>query len=395
MNRTKVLMMPSTPTSGSIGSTTKAIGIGKKLREKGCDVRFVMGGKLAELIEDNQFYSYPAPQPIHRTIMGEINSFTDFMQWTGLSEYSYIKDAVKAEIHAIQDFQPDVIFAETRPTAAISSRFMNIPSVMVASWPCAPNFEANKNSKSQVEGFNKVLKYYHQPLVKSETELIFSRADVKLAPTLPELEPQLQQMDGVKYVGYMLDIEENKKTVCKFENEAYPQIFIYLSVGAIPPKIYQWVIDETFKNQPYNVICGMGYHYDIDRKPNDSENIRYYDYISAASIIKNTDLVIFHGGQDTMMTTLLNGVPSIVIPGKHFERGYNAQQLEKTGATKILPVHAFRPKRLNLTVEEVLRGNYKNAAEKMAGKLNGMNGTKLCADIIIETAQKCKEGRYE
>lgn len=394
MNRTKVLMMPSAPASGSVGSVTKAIGIGKELREKGCEVRFIMGGKLAGLIQDNQFFSYPAPQPIHKTTIGVINSFTDFMQWVGLSEYSYIEEAVKAEIQAIQDFQPDVIFAETRPTAAISSKFMNIPSVMVASWPCAPDFEANRNSISQVEGFNKVLKYYHQPLVKSETELIFSRADVKLAPTLPELEPQLQQLDGVKYVGYMLDVEEDKKTGCKFENKAYPQIFIYLSVGAIPPKIYQWVINETFRSQPYNVICGMGYHYDIGRKPDDSDNIRYYDYISAVSIIKSTDLVIFHGGQDTMMTTLLNGIPSIVIPGKHFERGYNALQLEKTGATKILPVHAFRPKRLNLAIEEVLRGNYKKAAEKMAGKLKGMNGTKLCADIIIETAVKGKERRY-
>ena len=387
MKRTKVLMMPSPPTSGSIGSTTKAIGIGRKLKEKGCDVRFVMGGKLAELIQSNNFYSYPAPQPIHNVDVSEINSFTDFIQWTGLSDHLYIEEAVKAEIKAMKDFQPDVIFAETRPTATISSKFMNIPSVMVASWPCYPEFEANKNSKSQVEGFNKVLKYYNQPLVESETELIFTRADVKIAPTLPELEPQLQHIDGVKYVGYMLDLKEEKQTICEFENKENPQIFIYLSVSAIPPKIYQQVIDETFKDQPYNIICGLGYHDDISCKPNNSANIKYYDYISAASVIKNTDLMIFHGGQDSMMTSLLNGVPSIVIPGRHFERAFNAVQLEKTGATKILPVHAFRPKRLNLAIEEVIRGSYKNASQAMAEKLKTFGGTEQCSNIIMETAK--------
>lgn len=393
MKKIKVLMMPSPPTSGSIGSTTKAIGIAKKLREKGCDVRFVMGGKLGELIENNYFYSYPAPQPVHRVEVSQINSFTDFMQWTGLSDQTYIEEAVKAEIKAMEDFRPDVIFAETRATAAISSKYMKIPSVMVASWPCAPDFEANKNSKSQFENFNKTIEYYDGKVVGNEAELIFLRADVKLAPTLPELEPQLQNVDGVRYVGYMLDVEEDKETICNFENKEYPQIFIYLSVGAISPQIYQQVINEAFKDQPYNVICALGYHYDIKDKPKDSPNIKYYDYISAASVMKNTDLVIFHGGQDTMMTCLLNGVPGIVIPGKHFERGYNATQLEKTGAAKILPVYGFRPKRLRLAVEEVLAGNYKNASQAMAERLRTYGGTEQCADIIIETGKRAREGR--
>ncbi|MDE6252891.1 MAG: hypothetical protein K2M78_09705 [Lachnospiraceae bacterium] len=387
MRETKVLMMPSPPTSGSVGSTTKSIGIAKILKEKGCDVRFVMSGKLGKLIQDNNFYSYPAPQPVHKTDVSEINSFTDFIRWSGMSDYTYIEEAVKSEIKAMEDFQPDVIFAETRPTATISSKFMNISSIMVASWPCAPEFEANKNRVSEIQGFNNVLKKYNQPLVKSETELIFSRADVKLAPTLPELEPDLLNMEGVRYVGYMLDLEE-KQTIFEFENKDYPLIFIYLSVSAISPHIYQQIINETFRNEKYNVICALGYHYNGGCKESNLTNIKYFDYVSVASIIKKTDLVIFHGGQDTMMTCLLNGVPSIVIPGRHFERAFNASQIEKAKAAKVLPVYAFRPGKLNLVVKEVLSGKYKYYSQVMSQKLKNYGGTQQCADIIIETANR-------
>ena len=71
-----------------------------------------------------------------------------------------------------------------------------------------------------------------------------------------------------------------------------------------------------------------------------SKNIKFERYVPTAAIMDKTVLTIFHGGQDTMLTTLLYGVPSITIPGQHYERDYNSAKLESLGASVKLPVHA-------------------------------------------------------
>ena len=47
----KVLIMPSPPNSGSLGSTLKFIGLAQNLVEDGWETAFVLGGHVAQLVE--------------------------------------------------------------------------------------------------------------------------------------------------------------------------------------------------------------------------------------------------------------------------------------------------------------------------------------------------------
>lgn len=70
----KVLLMPSPPNSGSIGSVTKCIGLAKEIERRGGDVRFVMGGKLENLIRSNGFMVYKSPVPNIDASISSINN---------------------------------------------------------------------------------------------------------------------------------------------------------------------------------------------------------------------------------------------------------------------------------------------------------------------------------
>ena len=55
-----------------------------------------------------------------------------------------------------------------------------------------------------------------------------------------------------------------------------------------------------------------------------------------------------------MVDGLLHGVPQIMVPGKVFERQYNAKSLEKVGAGKLLSHEEFRGDVIRRLAEEII-----------------------------------------
>ncbi|HEY9062656.1 MAG TPA: nucleotide disphospho-sugar-binding domain-containing protein [Pseudobacteroides sp.] len=389
---TRVMMLPSPPSSGSIGSVTKSIGIARMLIKRGCEVCFVMGDKLGEFISRSGFKVYLYPTPVPNGSISVINSTVDFVEWTGMADEDFVQASIIAELEAIRDFKPDVIFAEARPSAAISAQIAGIPSVMIASWPCNPEHPANKSQTGRlVKVFNKYLKQYKLLEIENVIELFYMRSNIKLAPTLPELEPEMQGIEGINFVGYILDLDFNESQLPSWYRNwvEFPQVFIYLSVGALSPELYVDTITETFKDLPFRVICGCGFHYNLKSLPESLPNIKFERYVPTAAIMKDTKLAIFHGGQDTMLTTLLYGLPSITIPGQHFERDYNSIKLADTGASKKLPIQAFRPNRLRSVVEEVINGPYAMKSKQLSERLKCFGGTEQCTNILVNAVQNC------
>lgn len=392
IRKPRVMILPSPTSTGSIGSMTKSIGIARELVARDCEVCFVIGGELGEFIQKEGFtvYDYPIPKPIGDVRI--INSTVEFIEWSGMAEESFVTASVQAEVDAMKLFKPDVVFAEARPSASISTKILGIPSVMIASWPCNPNHPNNALGNGRmIQPFNELLAKHNLPLIENVVELFYTRADIKLAPTIPELEPEMQDIEGIEFAGYILDTESTDEELpdwyADWENDD-PQIFIYLSVSALSPEVYIQTVIDTFKDKPYRVVCGCGFHYRLPELPDNLGNIKFERYVPAGPVMRDSSLAIFHGGQDTTLTTLLNGVPSITVPGKHFERDYNATMLEKLGVSKKLPIISFRPSRLLAVVEEMLQGPYGEMSRQYQKKLQQYGGTKYCVDVLVNLAKE-------
>jgi UDP:flavonoid glycosyltransferase YjiC (YdhE family) len=387
MKKPRILLIPSPSSAGSVGSVTKSIGIARSLEKRGCEICFIMGGKLGALISRYGYQVITAPVPLPKRTIQEINNVEDVIQWTGMADPDYVEASVNTQMGAINTFKPDVIFAETDPCAAISVGAAKIPSLMICSWPGHPDFPCNRqSSKKTLPIFNKQFKRFKLPESENAAELLYMRADVKVAPTLPELEPELQNREGIEFTGYILDTGgQEAQLPPRRQDRDNKQIFIYLSVGAIPPDIYIQVIKDTFKDLPYHVLCVCGYHYSLESLPGSTGTIRFERFIPAQAVMRGMSMVIFHGGQDTMLTTLLYGLPSLTIPGQHFEREYNAEQLARLGTSKKLPIYAFRPSRLRHLVEEILDEDnlYIKESQKLQNRLKQYRGTEQCADILL------------
>lgn len=389
--RPRVLLMPSPVASGSIGSVTKMIGTAHALVLRGADVRFVVGGRLAELVAQHGFAVERCPTPQYSGDISPIRNVVDFITWTGMAAESYVQHAVESDIAAVTSFKPDVVFAEARPSAPIAAEATGTPLVTVAGWPTHPEFPDNRAATDQpLDVFNDQLRRYGLREIRHVAELIFMRSDVKISPSLPDLEPELRDVQDVHFVGYMLDVTKKNEHMPAWFDDWYqtPFLLVYLSVSAISPQRYTATLTEAFRDSPYRVLCACGFHYEVDygalRSHND--NVRFVEYVPIQNVINRAQLMIFHGGQDTMLMALLHGVPSITIPGQHSERRYNAAQLERLGASRTLPVHAFRLGRLRRVVEEVLQGPYGARSQKLSDGARAYRGTDEAAELILGAA---------
>lgn len=61
-------------------------------------------------------------------------------------------------------------------------------------------------------------------------------------------------------------------------------------------------------------------------------NVEFHPYLPAESILPYCDWTICHGGQNTIIQSLKNGVPLLIFPGPIFERRFNARKVQENGA---------------------------------------------------------------
>lgn len=384
----KIMLQPSPISSGSIGSTLKCLGIGRVLRSRGCEVSFVIGGKLKQLLEQEGFQCYDFPLPVTKGTQQDIRSMVDFIEWSGMADENFAQDSILAEIKSIKDFKPNAIFSETRLSSVISAKACNIPIMSVAAWPRHPDFPANvADYGKHTDTYNRILVQYGFETINHLAELLFMRADMKISPSISDLEPELSQFPSIHFMGYVLDISFQEKILDKKGAEK-DIILVYLSVGAISPQLYYDVIIDTFCNAKEQVIVACGYHYALDdRLKSPCNNIRFVPYINLSEIIHRIKIILFHGGQDTMMLSLLFGIPSITIPGKHFEREYNSVALSRLGVSELLPVYGFRSNRLKRAVQDCFSKERIEKCDHWKLKMAEYKGTQFCADCLLDLCE--------
>lgn len=380
----RILILPSPPNSGSIGSTVKFIGLAHDLIREGFEIAFVLGGNVASLIDKEKFKYYHCKPPIYNNSYMDIRNYVDFVEWTGMADVPYVEYATKRYTEIIRDFKPDLIFTQSNPSACIAGNKERISVVQFASTPSTPYFEANKAAGDRlVANFNGVLNKYHLPKLEHVCELVFDRADKIIVPSILELESDIKDFANVQYGGAILNYSEEGKDTFEYEFDQRPLIFIYTSMGALPIKMYSEIIKAAFQDGKYNVLCSTGFHFQREEiEVSNADNIKFVEYVNINQIIKRCSFVIFHGGQDMMLTTVLNEKPSIVLSGNHFERSYNAAQMVKNNLTYWMHISKFRPSKLVEIVDNHFNTYNRKALHNFSEIIKSYNKNKTCIDIV-------------
>ena len=166
-----------------------------------------------------------------------------------------------------------------------------------------------------------------------------------------------------------------------------PGALIYLSLGSLGSadvELLQRLID----------ILGRTDHRVIVSKGPLAEQITLHDnmtgegFLPQPAILPQVDLVITHGGNNTVVESFHHGKPMIVLP-LFWDQVDNAQRVHETGFGRRLATYDFEDAELPRAVDELLGDDLLRARmARVAARMQAADGTTHAADLIERLATR-------
>ena len=330
----KVLIAPMVamaPTNGPFGRTAALC---QALRDAGHEVALCAAVDVNYRPLDG-VYNYEAPLPAPLGLpkalgllfikmvqqlglqeKADVKSFEQVLFFTGALKAGFFRKDVNCLRKAIAAYQPDLVYAEFRPAALVAARLEKVKSVTGYSYPVQPNYAA---SPEFAGGVKQVLKADGLPPVNSVLE-IFDWADLKIVPSSYELEPIKD--NRVVFTGPF-----SKPILTAAAPQQRNKIIAYFGTGTISAQKVVKTLTEAFGETETEVYIATS-----QVKPCHDQNIFVASRFDFAELMPQALVYLNHGGQNSVMTGLIYGVPQIIFPGNIFERQYNAASIEQLKA---------------------------------------------------------------
>jgi uncharacterized protein (TIGR00661 family) len=381
----KILIAPLAALAETKGPISRARALAQVGKARGHQVAFCAALDFNyKPVEDVPNYYAPLPSPMGTPLSigkqifriaqltglqarKKVQSFEEVLYIIGAIHPRFFPRDVEALRTAIRKFRPDVVFSEFRPAAIVAARIEQVPVVTGLSVPAHWTYAS---SPKYGAGIRQFLIEYNLPSVESALE-IFDWAELKFLASSYALEP----MDGknVIHVGPYIALSQPETTTAKRSN-----LIAYMGNGTVLPAVLKRTICDGFDSWD-----GQVYVASRQISPLDSGNIHITSEYDFNQLMPTAQVFINHGGQNSLMTGLVYGVPQVICPGSNFERQYNARSVENLQAGKLLDVKKFTPTGLRNSVEQLAGNpNYSENARKAGGGLLAMGGAVRIYEIL-------------
>ena len=385
VNLKKILFTPGIGAVEALGSITRLIAIADEIkkRQKDCSIMFRAAGREADYAASCGYEVVHGYKPKF-----SIDSLCDVISLKGLISKEYVQNTFKEEMELVQSFKPDMIFGEFETIMPIVAKKLDIPYFSTGGAITNKDFScygfSNKTTYGYEEEYNELLKTLNLKTIESICELISEEYNCTkvFIPSIPELE-NLEENSKNIYLGSVTP-KNFIHSDFNFEKKR-PLIYVYLSVGEIKPDVYQKVILDTFLGSEFDVIVTGGGNPQFKRSViSNTSNVHFMDMVPSDKVIKMADIAIHHGGQNTTVQCIENQVPSIIFPGKHFERYFNAQKASEIGCALNPGINNFSKEFLLKTCREIIKDNeFKQNLKIYSDKIKSYGGAAKAAEFIL------------
>jgi MGT family glycosyltransferase len=419
---------------GAYGPTNNCIGIGAVLRERGHRVVFIVEESFAGTLEAQGFEERLmrlTPPPETDEVPGQF--WKDFIRDTApvfrksttdqLAEFiaptfealvdgaRYVDERL---LEIIDELQPDLVVEDNvvsfpallaggRPWARIAScnpaemkdprvppTFSGLPSAERTGW--GPFWDAYRDAHRELHtSFSEFCQERGAPPLPADDfihesgwlnlylypdEVDYPRAQ-PLGPTWHNLQSSVRTTDPAWDLPPALQEGEG------------PLVYLSLgSLGSADVELMRKLIAELAE-APYRIVVSKGpQHAEIEL----AENMAGEEFLPQTEVLPKVDLVITHGGNNTVTECLHFGKPMVVLP-IFWDQHDNAQRIAETGFGAHLDTYRHSGEELTATIDRLLAdGELRERLAATSQRLRAARGTERAADLIEATVREAATG---
>jgi MGT family glycosyltransferase len=168
---------------------------------------------------------------------------------------------------------------------------------------------------------------------------------------------------------------------------AQPTVYATLGLALFnrTPGIFPAIL-EGLAGEPLNVILTVGRGNDPAFYGAPPPNVHIEAYIPQTLIFPRCELVITHGGWNTVLSALSHGLPLLVIP-IGADQPQNAQRVQMLGVGRVLDLAHLTPDAVRQATWELLRNpHYRQNARRVQAEMASLPGPEHAVELLEQLA---------
>ena len=245
-----------------------------------------------------------------------VHSFEEVLWLTGSLDYRYSRVAVEKLREFMRTWCPDVVYSEFNLAAVIAARAEGIPCMGSGSQPTTVAYASNPRKSA---GIRRLLREMGMPAPASSLTILEGMKR-RFIPSCPSLEPEAGER--ATYCGFLGEVPQPDALSTDRDCAV-----VYLGSGSVPAGIAVRV------GRQLSSVLGCDVHVAGVTEAvyaAAGREVHCAPRLSFAELLPRARVMIHHGGQNSMMDALAYEVPQVVVPGRVFERQFNAEAVERT-----------------------------------------------------------------
>jgi MGT family glycosyltransferase len=409
---------------GAFGPTNNCVGIGDVLRGRGHRVVFIVEESFAGSLEAKGFEERLmrlAPPPAEPELPGQF--WKDFIRDTApvfrTPTIEQLAGFIAPTFQALVDGSKYVhdrlleIFDELQPDVIVEDNVVSFPALHASGRPwvriasCNPAEMKDPGIPPTFSGYpsddRSLWPAYWDEYRRAHSELHadfdeFCRA--RGAPPLPELD-FMHESRWLNLSLYPAEVDYTRENPLapswhnleasvrttdepwepppEFATANGPLVYLSLgSLGSADVELMRSLIISLAASR-YRVIVSKGPQHDQLEL---ADNMVGEEFLPQTSVLPKVDVVITHGGNNTVTECLRFGKPMVVLP-LFWDQYDNAQRIHETGFGIRLDTYAHEPEELHGAIERLLAdGALRRKLAAISERLEQKPGTVKAADLI-------------
>ena len=254
-----------------------------------------------------------------------VHSFEEVLWLTGALDERYTRAAVDALRAHMRAIRPDAVYSEFNLAAIIAARAEGIPCVGSASQPTTASYASNPRKSA---GIRRLLREMGMPAPASSLTVLEGMRR-RFIPSCPTLEPRAGER--AVYCGFL----DEPPALTPTPRDC---ALVYLGAGSVPAGVAVRAGRELAEALGCDVfVAGVS---EAVQAVGDHE-VTCAPRFDVAELLPRARVFVHHGGQNSMMDALSYEVPQVIVPGRVFERQFNAEAVENVRCG--LTVRASQP----------------------------------------------------